>query len=107
MPANSLESLGFLSVFKARHQIGSVPKGNIQCRDRRRLDPSMHLVPGTIAQNYSMKQKAPGLCRGLMLKQQDSAYRLTWTLLPPAAGPAMRAPSPLETTLTQSESLSL
>src|SRR6185312_4348708 len=35
------------------------------------------------------------------------AHRLTWTMVPPAPGPLMRAPSPLETTLTQSESLPL
>ncbi len=51
--------------------------------------------------------EAPGLCRGPLLIQQDPAYRLTWTLVPPAPGPLMRAPSPLETTLTQSESLPL
>ena len=33
-------------------------------------------------------QKAPGLRRGLMLKQQGSAYRLTWTLVPPPGAPA-------------------
>jgi len=48
--------------------------------------------------------KAPGLGRGFML---GSAYRLTWTLVPTAAGPPRRAPSPLETTFTQSASLSL
>ena len=37
----------------------------------------------------------------------DPVYRLTWTLVSPAPGPLMRAPSPLETTLTQSESLPL
>ena len=34
------------------------------------------------------------------------AYRLTSTLVPPAPGPAMRAPSPFETTFTHSVSLS-
>ena len=51
--------------------------------------------------------KAPGLCRGLLLIRQGPAYRLTWRLVPPAPGPPMRAPSPLETTLTQSASLPL
>jgi hypothetical protein len=51
--------------------------------------------------------EAPGLCRGLLLIRQDPVYRLTWTLVSPAPGPLMRAPSPLETTLSQSESLSL
>src|ERR1700683_5339010 len=51
--------------------------------------------------------EAPGQCRGPLLMRQDPAYRLTWTLVPPAPGPLMRAPSPLETTLTQSESLPL
>ncbi len=56
---------------------------------------------------FSALGKPPGLCRGLLLIRQDPAYRLTWTLVPPAPGPLMRAPSPLETTLTQSESLPL
>ena len=51
--------------------------------------------------------EAPGLCRGLLPIRQDPAYRLTWTLVPPAPGPLMRAPSPLETTLTHSASLPL
>src|SRR5579884_2809854 len=39
----------------------------------------------------------------------DSVYRLTWRLVPPPGPPPMgpRAPLPLETTLTQSASLSL
>jgi hypothetical protein len=60
-----------------------------------------------IAQHCGTKQKAPSLRQGLMLKRQGSAYRLTWTLVPPAKGPAPWAPSPLETTLTQSASLPL
>jgi len=52
-------------------------------------------------------REAPGLCRGLLLIRQGPVYRLTWTLVPPAPGPLMRAPSPLETTLTHSESLPL
>jgi hypothetical protein len=51
------------------------------------------------------KQKAPGLRQGLMLKQQGSAYRLTWRLVPPPGAPVPL--SPLETTLTQSSPLSL
>ena len=47
----------------------------------------------------------PSLRRGLMLKQQGSAYRLTWRLVPPPGAPVPL--SPLETTLTQSASLSL
>src|SRR5215510_11376104 len=41
--------------------------------------------------------------------RQDSAYRLTWRLVPPPGPPPIgpRAPLPLETTLTQSASLSL
>ena len=62
-----------------------------------------------IARHYGTKQKAPGLRRGLMLKQQGSAYRLTWRLVPPPGPPPLgpRALSPLETTLTHSASLSL
>ena len=51
------------------------------------------------------KQKAPDLRRGLMLKQQGSAYRLTWRLVLPPVAPVPG--SPLETTLTQSEPLPL
>ena len=50
-------------------------------------------------------KKAPGLRRGLLLIQQGSAYRLTWRLVPPPGAPVPG--SPLETTLTQSESLPL
>ncbi len=63
-----------------------------------------------IAQHCGTKQKAPrpGLhnrSRGLLLMQQGSAYRLTWRLVPPPGAPVPL--SPLETTLTQSASLSL
>ena len=47
----------------------------------------------------------PALRRGLLLKQQGAAYRLTWRLVPPPGAPLPL--SPLETTLTQSASLSL
>ncbi len=50
---------------------------------------------------------SPRPAPGALLIRQDPAYRLTWTLVPPAPGPLMRAPSPLETTFTQSASLSL
>src|SRR4051794_8529196 len=50
-----------------------------------------------IAQHCGMKQRAPGLCQGLMFKQQGSAYRLTWRLVPPPGAPVPG--SPLETTL--------
>jgi len=60
-----------------------------------------------IAQHLRHETKAPGLRRGSRSKQKGSAYRLTWTLVPPAPGPAPWAPSPVETTLTQSASLSL
>ena len=62
-----------------------------------------------IAQHCGTKQKAPGLGRGLMLKQQGSAYRLAWRLAPPLGpllGPLPRT-SPLETSLTQSSPLPL
>ena len=67
----------------------------------------MRIVPGTDCAALRYETKSPGLRRGLLLIRRDSAHRLTWTLLPPAPGPLMRAPSPLETTLTQSESLPL
>ena len=50
-------------------------------------------------------KKAPGVGRGLVLKQQRAAYRLTWRLVPPPGAPVPGSPS--ETILTQSESLSL
>jgi len=50
-------------------------------------------------------KKAPGLRRGLVLKQQGAAYRLTWRLVPPPGAPLPG--SPLETNLTQSELLPL
>src|SRR5262245_9434907 len=57
------------------------------------------------------KVKSPRLGPGalLFIQQDYSAYRLTWTLVPPPGPPPMgpRAPLPLETTLTQSASLSL
>jgi hypothetical protein len=71
MLVNSLESLGFLSVFKAYHQIVSVPEDNddrevrisfskwLQCRDRRRLDPSMRIVPGTDCPALRYETKSP------------------------------------------------
>ena len=82
---------------------------DVQCRDRRRLDPSMRIVPGTDCAALRYETKAPGLRRGLMLKQQGSAYRLAWRLAPPLGplvGPLPRT-SPVETSLTQSEPLPL
>src|SRR5215813_10820768 len=54
-------------------------------------------------------KKSPRRKPGAYFKPQDSAYRLTWRLVPPPGPPPMgpRAPLPLETTLTQSASLSL
>ncbi len=61
MLVNSLESLGFLSVFKAYHQDAGTGDGWIlQCA----------LSREPIAQHCGTKQKAPGLCRGLLLVQQ-------------------------------------
>jgi hypothetical protein len=113
---NSLESLGFLSVFKAYHQIVSVPEdhddpgvrissaSDVQCRDRDGWILPCTLFREPIAQHCGTKQKAPGLRRGLLLIEQGSAYRLTWRLAPPL-GPLSGVPrtSPLETSLTQSE----
>jgi len=68
---NSLESLGFLSVFKVYHQIVTVRKtmtiekfafpsaSDVQCRDRRRLDPSMRIVPGTDCAALRYETKSP------------------------------------------------
>ena len=75
MPVNSLESPGFLSVFKACHQIVSVPEG----KDDREVRVTSSagkgdgwilqcaLFRGLIAQHCGTKQKAPGLRRGLLL----------------------------------------
>jgi len=119
---NSLESLGFLSVFKAYHQIVSVPEDNddrevrISFSKRRPVQGQetvgsfqCTLSRQPIAQHCGTKQKAPGLRRGLMLKQQGSGYRLAWRLAPPLGplpGPLPRT-SPVETSLTQSEPLPL
>ena len=48
---------------------------DVQCRDRRRLDPSMRIVPGTdcAALRYETKSPRPGLhnrSRGLLLVQR-------------------------------------
>ena len=86
MLVNSLESLGFLSVFKAYHQIVSVPE-DIDDREVRISFQQVTSSAGTgdgwilqcalfrepIAQHCGTKQKAPGLCRGLLLVQQGSA----------------------------------
>jgi hypothetical protein len=56
---------------------------------------------------FSALGKPPACAGGSCSCDRIPAYRLTWTLVPPALGPLMRAPSPLETTLTQSESLPL
>ncbi len=50
-------------------------------------------------------KKAPGLRRGLLFIQQGSAYRLTWTVVPPPGAPLPGSPG--ETNLTQSELLAL
>src|SRR5262249_15851254 len=51
------------------------------------------------------EQKSPRPAPGAFAHTEDSAYRLTWTLVPPPGAPLPG--SPLETNLTQSESLSL
>ena len=62
------------------------------------------------------QKNAPGLSRGHCSNDRFEAYRLTWMLLPPPAGvpmpiprgpPGAAAAGPGETSLTQSESLSL
>ena len=54
------------------------------------------------------EKKPPAVSRGLLLVQQGAAYRLTWRLAPPLAALAwLPRMSPLETSLTQSEPLSL
>jgi hypothetical protein len=65
-----------------------------KCRLAKRL-PCARVEPPVLSVG-----ETPGLCRGLLLTRQDPAYRLTSTLVPPAPGPLMRAPSPLETTLS-------
>ncbi len=80
----------------------------VQCRDKRRLDPSMRIVPGTDCAALRHETKSPRPApRALAQNSMFQPYRLTWTLVPPTKGPAPWAPSPLETTLTQSASLSL
>ena len=122
MLVNSLESLGFLPVFKAYHQIVSVPEtmtiekfafpsaSDVQCRDRRRLDPSMRIVPGTDCAALRYETKKPPACAGGSCQcSRVAAYRLAWRLAPPPgplSGPLPRM-SPLETSLTQSEPLPL
>jgi hypothetical protein len=88
---NSLESLGFLSVFKAYHQIVSVPEDNDD-RDRRRLDPSMRIVPGTdcAALRYETKspRPAPGAfahIAGFSLPVDLEAGSATWAAVRAAA----------------------
>ncbi len=78
-------------------------KGRLEFRER----TSKRLSCARVEAPVLSVGEAPGLCRGLLLIRLDPAYRLTWTLVPPAPGPLMRAPSPLETTLTQRESLPL
>ena len=56
---------------------------------------------------YCSGRSSPGLHRGLIFVRLYPAYRLTWTLVPKPSAPARSAPSPLETTFTQSASLSL
>ncbi len=104
MLVNSLESLGFLSVFKACHQIVSVPEdmtigkfafpsaSDVQCRDRRRLDPSMRIVPGTdcAALRYETKspRPAPGALvhiAGFSLPVDLEAGSATWAAVRAAA----------------------
>src|SRR5690606_14552370 len=55
------------------------------------------------------QKKAPGSRPGALSLQRLETYRLTWTLDPPPGPPPLgpSAPTPFETTLTQSASLSL
>lgn len=76
MLVNSLESLGFLSVFKATIRSAAYRKtmtiekfafpsaSDVQCRDRRRLDPLMRIVPGTDCAALRYETKAPACAGG-------------------------------------------
>src|SRR5271169_423410 len=81
---------------------------DVQCRDRRRLDPSMRIVPGTDCAALRYTTKSPRPAPGAHARAAGSAYRLAWRLAPPLA-PAAWLPrtSPEETSLTQSEPLPL
>ena len=74
-------------------------------RDVRTMHGSRRACGSSRLTSSLRNKKAPGLRRGLLLNQQGSAYRLTWRLVPPPGAPLPG--SPLETTLTQSESLLL
>jgi hypothetical protein len=63
-------------------------------------------IPGTNCPALRYETKSPRPAPGAHTQTAGSAYRLTWTLVPPP-GPPRSAPLPLETTLTQSASLSL
>src|SRR3984957_3180816 len=65
----------------------------------------MRIVPGTDCAALRYETKSPLPVLGAHAQQQGSAYRLTWRLVPPPGAPVPG--SPLETTLTQSASLSL
>jgi hypothetical protein len=51
---------------------------------------------------YSAWKRAPGYKPGALVMRQGPVYRLTWRLVPPPGAP--RPASPVETSLTQSES---
>jgi len=83
---------------------------DVQCRDRRRLDPSMRIVPGTACAALRYEKKSPRpVPGGFCSCSRVAAYRLAWRLAPPLgplSGPLPRT-SPVETSLTQSEPLPL
>src|SRR5262245_33019359 len=98
---------------KAYHQIVSVSEDNddrevripsasdVQCRNRRRLDPSTRIVSG---KPFGTKQKPPAQAGGSCSCIRIAAYRLAWRLAPPLAAVAwLLMTSPLETSFTQSE----
>jgi hypothetical protein len=120
---NSWESLGFLSVFKAYHQIVSVPGDNddrevrisfghsdVRSRDRRWLDGSFPAhCSGNRLRSIAVRNKKPPACAGGSCScSRVAVYRLAMRLAPPLA-PAAWLPrtSPEETSLTQSEPLPL
>ena len=122
MLVNSLESLGFLSVFKAYHQIVSVPEDNDD-REVRISFSKWRPVQGQATvgsfnahcsgnrlRSIAVRNKKPPACAGGSCScSRVAAYRLAWRLAPPLGpllGPLPRT-SPLETSLTQSEPLPL
>ena len=107
-PAQQLLPDGCPMLFQKRWQLLDGhpihPRASFSC-DFTSIRLSRGLSPPSCRTCSAHNKKPPALRRGLMLKQQGSAYRLTWRLVPPPGAPVPESPS--ETTFTQSESLPL